>query len=535
MFQSAGGLQSLLKEGSRHYSGLEEAMLKNIDACKQLSTITRTSLGPHGMNKMVINAHEKLFVTSDAATILKELEVVHPAAKLLVLAAKMQESEVGDGTNLVVVLAGELLKLAEELVQTGLHPSDILSGYEKAAKKAEASLPDLTIYTVADTHDKAEVTKVLTPVLASKIYGYESHLASVVTEACLAVTENACPFDLDNVRVAKLLGGSLPQSSVVRGLVLTRGAEGMVTRAINCKVAVFNNPLDPQYSDTKGTVLITKAEQLTSYNKSEEDVAKRLIDELVEAGVKVVIAGASVSEMCMHFLELSQIMVVKVPSKFELRRVCKALKAVPLVRLGAPTAEEMGLADEISVQEIASHKVVILRRDTEASKVATIVLRASTQNLLDDAERAADDAINAFRMMKRDGRYVVGAGGSEAMLARTIREYGSTEPGLDQYAIMKFAQALEVVPKTLAENAGLNANDLLARLYAENSASSGIDIEEGTVKDMKGLVMDHLESKVWALRLASEAALTVLKVDQIIMAKPSGGPKPPEQKPQEDD
>lgn len=535
MFQSGGGLQSLLKEGSRHFAGLEEAILKNIDACKQLSTITRTSLGPHGMNKMVINSHDKLFVTSDAATILKELEVVHPAAKLLVLAAKMQESEVGDGTNLVVILAGELLKLAEELVTMGLHPSDILSGYEKAAKKAEENLRTLTIYTLADSHDKVEVSKVLTPVIASKIYGYESHLASVVAEACLVVTENNRAFDLDSVRIAKLLGGSLPQSSVVRGMVLTRGAEGMVTRAENCKVAVFNNPLDPQYSDTKGTVLITKAEQLTSYSKSEEDVAKRVIDELVEAGVKVVIAGASVSEMCMHFLELNQIMVVKVPSKFELRRVCRTLKAVPLVRLGAPTPEEMGFADEVSVEEIASHKVVIIRRDMEASKVATIVLRASTQNLLDDAERATDDAINAFRMLKRDGRYVAGAGGSEAMLARSIREYGSTEPGLDQYAIMKYAQALEVVPKTLAENAGLNANDMLAKLYAENSASSGIDIEEGTVKDMTGVVMDHLESKVWALRLASEAALTVLKVDQIIMAKPSGGPKPPEKKPEEDD
>jgi T-complex protein 1 subunit theta len=534
MFQQ-GGLQSLLKEGSRHYLGLEEAILKNIDACKQLSMITRTSLGPYGMNKIVVNTLEKLFVTSDAATIMKELDVSHPAAKLIVMAAKMQESEVGDGTNLVVVLAGELLRLAEELISTGLHPSEIVAGYEKASKKAEEYLNELAVLTVTDLRDKDQIVKILRPVISSKIYGYEDHLANCAAEACLIVTEGEQKFDIENLRVAKLTGGNILNSHTLRGLVIARKVESTVKKATSCKVAVYGCPLDPQHSDTKGTVLITNAEELMNYNKGEEQVAKKLVDDIVESGAKAVVCGGSISEMCMHFLELQGIFVVKVTSKFELRRVCKVIGATALVRLGAPTAEELGSVDEIRAEEISGHEVTIIRRETEASKVATVVLRASTNNMLDDAERALDDAFNTYRVTTKEPRFVAGAGGCEASLAKRLKEYATTQPGLDQYAILRYAQALEIIPKTLAENSGHNANELLAKLYAENSNTAGIDIEEGQIKDMSDSVVDHLGGKQWAIRLASDAALTVLRIDQIIMAKPAGGPKPPSRPPQDED
>ena len=524
MFQQAGGLQSLLKDGARHFSGVEEAMLKNIEACKQLSTITRTSLGPYGLNKMVVNNLEKLFVTTDAATIMKELEVHHPAARLIVMAAKLQETEVGDGTNLVVILAGELLRMAEELIQLGLHPSDIIIGYEKTYKFVEGILPELACYEVKDLTNVDEVEKCLTPVIASKVYGYEKHLARCVAEACVIVTENKQKFDLENVRVVKIQGGILDQTKTYRGMVLSRSAEGTVRPVKNAKVAVYNCPLDPQQSDTKGTVLIKSAAELKNYSRGEEEIAQKLVEDIHAAGVQVLILGGTVAEIVMHYLELKGIMVVKVNSKFEMRRVSRMLNATTVVRLGAPLPEEVGFADEVSNEEIGGTKVTIVRRESESSKIATIVVRASTQNILDDTERALDDGLNTFRSMTKDAKFLPGAGASEAEIAKRIKTYALSHPGLDQYAIIRYAQAFEIIPKTLAETSGADPNYILSKIYAESNANVGVDIENNSVGDLSATVLDHLTTKQWAIKLANDVALTVLRVDQIIMAKPSGGP-----------
>ena len=535
MFQNAGGLQSLLKDGSRHYSGLEEAILKNIEACKQLSTITRTSLGPFGLNKMVVNNLEKLFVTTDAATIMKELEVHHPAARLVVMAAKLQETEVGDGTNLVVILAGELLRMAEELIQTGLHPSDIISGYEKSAAYTDSILKELTVFTVTNQADIAQVVKCLTPVIASKVYGYEHHLANCAAEACLIVTENNQKFDLENVRIVKIQGGVLDQTKTYKGMVLPRPAEGKVKHAHNAKVAVYNCPLDPQQSDTKGTVLIKTASELKNYSRGEEEIAQKLVEDIAAAGIKVIVLGGSVAEIVLHYLELKEIMIIKVNSKFELRRVARMLGATTVVRLGAPVAEEIGFADEVSSEEISSTKVTVFKRDSETSKVATIVIRASTQNIMDDTERAFDDAFNAFRALTKDPRFLAGAGASEAEIAKRVKSFATSQPGLDQYAILRYAQAFEIIPKTLAETSGADPNHVLSKIYAENNLKVGVDIENGGVKDLSEEVIDHLVTKQWAIKLASDVALTVLRIDQIIMAKPSGGPNLNKKPPVEED
>jgi T-complex protein 1 subunit theta len=524
MFQQAGGLQSLLKDGARHFSGVEEAMLKNIEACKQLSTITRTSLGPYGLNKMVVNNLEKLFVTTDAATIMKELEVHHPAARLIVMAAKLQETEVGDGTNLVVILAGELLRMAEELIQTGLHPSDIIVGYEKASQFVAEQLPLLSCFEARELNSVEEVEKCLVPVVASKVYGYEKHLARCAAEACVIVTENNQKFDLDNVRVVKIQGGVLDHTKTYRGMVLSRSAEGSVKHVKNAKVAVYNCPLDPQQSDTKGTVLIKSATELKSYSRGEEEIAQKLVEDIHAAGVQVLILGGSVAEIVMHYLELKGIMVVKVNSKFEMRRVSRMLNATTVVRLGAPVPEEVGFADEVSNEEIGGTKVTLIRRESESSKVATIVIRASTQNILDDTERALDDALNTFRSMTRDNRFLPGAGACEAEIAKRVKNFATSHPGLDQYAILRYAQAFEIIPKTLAETSGADANHILSKIYAENNSKVGVDIENNAAKDLSETVVDHLVTKQWAIKLASDVALTVLRVDQIIMAKPSGGP-----------
>ena len=256
------------------------------------------------MNKMVINQLEKQFVTSDAATIVQEMEVHHPAARMVVMAAKMQEEEIGDGTNFIMILAGELLSQAETLLQQGLNVSDILLGYEIAAKKSLEILSGISCFTLENIRDKAELTKCLRPVVAAKHYGYEETIAPLISEACLhAMPENPRKFNVDNVRVAKVLGGSIDDSSVVHGLVLQRRCETSVHRVEEAKVACFQEDFQLENSDTKGKVLLKKASELENYTKSEEDHLEEIVKSIADKGIKCVVLGASVSDVALHYLE----------------------------------------------------------------------------------------------------------------------------------------------------------------------------------------------------------------------------------------
>mmetsp|Transcript_5508 Transcript_5508/g.17627 ORF Transcript_5508/g.17627 Transcript_5508/m.17627 type:complete len:549 (+) Transcript_5508:3-1649(+) len=530
------GLPGLLKEGYKHMSGLEEAVLRNIDACKQLSKITATSLGPNGMNKLVVNHLDKLFVTSDTGTIVTELEVNHPAAKMVTMAAKMQESEVGDGTNFVVSFAGELLLHAEELLRQGIHISEIISGFEKAAEFAMRTMPELVCRSVEDVTDPAQLQQAVLPVMTAKQYGYHKALSEVVSTACtkaMVKSGSRVSLNVDNVRVAKLVGGSVRDTTVVRGMVVQRPAASMVKRVTDAKVAVFGVGLEVSGTETKSTVVLRSAEELLQYSKGEEKMIEDAVKGIADAGAKVIISGGSISEMALHFVDKYNLMVIKVTSKFELRRLCRALGAVACVRLGPPMPEEMGHCHVVEEVEIGGRRVVVFRQEDgeDGGQIATVVLRGSTMNLLDDLERAVDDGVNTAKTAVQDARLVPGAGATELELAHRVGEFAAGTPGLDQYAIRKFGEALEVVPRTLAVNAGAKANEVISSLYAAHAsgkASVGVDVEHASTMDaVEAGVFDLLATKLSAMRLAVDAAVTVLRVDQIIMSKPAGGPKPP--------
>ncbi|KAG6651120.1 T-complex protein 1 subunit theta isoform X1 [Carya illinoinensis] len=526
------GIQTMLKEGHKHLSGLDEAVLKNIDACKQLSAITRTSLGPNGMNKMVINHLDKLFVTNDAATIVNELEVQHPAAKILVLASKAQQEEIGDGANLTISFAGELLQNAEELIRMGLHPSEIISGYTKAINKTVEILEQLVEKGSEniDVRNKDQVICRMKAAVASKQFGQEDILCSLVADACIQVCpKNPANFNVDNVRVVKLLGGGLHNSAVVRGMVLKSDAVGSIKQVEKAKVAVFASGVDTSATETKGTVLIHSAEQLENYSKTEEAKVEELIKAVADSGAKVIVSGAAIGEMALHFCERYKLMVLKISSKFELRRFCRTTGSVAMLKLSQPNPDDLGHVDSITVEEIGGVRVTIAKNEEGGNSVATVVLRGSTDSILDDLERAIDDGVNTYKAMCRDSRIVPGAAATEIELARRVKEFSYKETGLDQYAIAKFAESFEMVPRTLAENAGLNEMEIMSSLYAEHASGNskvGIDLEEGVCKDISILdVWDLYITKFFALKYAADAACTVLRVDQIIMAKPAGGPK----------
>ncbi|KAF3608994.1 hypothetical protein DY000_02051537 [Brassica cretica] len=700
------GIQSMLKDGYRHLSGLDEAVIKNIEACKELSTITRTSLGPNGMNKMVINHLDKLFVTNDAGTIVNELEIQHPAAKILVLAAKAQQEEIGDGANLTISFAGELLQNAGELIRAGLHPSDIITGYNKAITKTVEILEQLvesgsetmdvrnkdevvfrmraavaskqfgqeeiicslvadaciqvcpknptnfnvdnvrvakllggglhnscivrgmvlksdavgsikrmekakvavfaggvdttatetkgtvlihsaeqqeeigdganltisfagellqnageliraglhpsdiiTGYNKAitktveileqlvesgsetmDVRNKDEVVFRMRAAVASKQFGQEEIICSLVADACIQVCpKNPTNFNVDNVRVAKLLGGGLHNSCIVRGMVLKSDAVGSIKRMEKAKVAVFAGGVDTTATETKGTVLIHSAEQLENYAKTEEAKVEELIKAVAESGAKVIVSGGSVGEMALHFCERYKIMVLKISSKFELRRFCRTAGAVAHLKLSRPSPDDLGYVDSIAVEEIGGVTVTIARNEQGGNSISTVVLRGSTDSILDDLERAVDDGVNTYKAMCRDSRIVPGAAATEIELAQRLKEYANAETGLHSHAILKYAESFQFVPQTLADNAGLDAMEIIASLYTGHGSGNtkvGIDLEEGACKDVSETkVWDLFATKLFALKYASDAACTVLRVDQIIMAKQAGGPR----------
>uniref|UniRef100_A0A8C8URE4 CCT-theta n=1 Tax=Peromyscus maniculatus bairdii TaxID=230844 RepID=A0A8C8URE4_PERMB len=452
----APGFAQMLKGGAKHFLGLEEAVYINIQACKEL----------------------KLFVTNDAATILREPEVQHPAANMIVMASHVQEQEVGDGANFVLVFAGALLELAKELLRIGLSLSEIL--------------PDL---------------------------------------ACVSIFPDSGNFNVDNIRACKILGSGIYSSSVLHGMVFKKETEGDVTSVKDAKIAVYSCPFDGLITETKGTVLIKTAEDLMNFGKGEENLTDAQVKAMAATGADVIVTGGKVADMALRYANKYNIMLVRLNSKWALRRLCKTVGATALPRLTPPVLEEMGNCDSVCLSEGGDTQVAVFKHEKEDGAISTTVLRGSVDNLMDDIERAVDDGVNTFKVLTRVTHLVPGGGATEIELAKQITSYGEICPRLEQYAIKKFAE----------ENSAVKANDVVSKLYAvhqEGNTNVGLDMEAEVlaVKDMlEADILDFYLGKYWAIKSATNAAVTVLRVDQIIMAKPAGGPTPPSGKKDRDD
>lgn len=393
-------------------------------------------------------------------------------------------------------------------------------------------MDSLVIYSEKDFHSEDRLASAVISSISAKQHGYEGILAPLVAKACAAtMPKKPQNFVVENVRVCKIHGGSVSQSEVVSGIVLDRDVEGQVKSKTGAKIAIFNESVDSIDTETKGTVRLNGAQDLLNYNESEEKHIETVITNLKNLGVDVVVSGGKFGEMALHYIEKFGMMAVRVMSKHELRRLAQAVRGRMVVTLGTTTLEDLGYADEVFVRELGLQKVTIFNRSKEETAISTIILRSSTQNLLNDFERAVEDGINVIRAMTRDPRFVAGAGAFEIELARIISAFGEKCSGLEQYAVKKFGEALEAFPRTLAENAGLDATDIVSKLYAAHERGEtrvGVDIDSSEVSDMTSQgIYDLLCSKIQAMKLAVNAVNTVLRVDQIIMAKPAGGPRMP--------
>jgi T-complex protein 1 subunit theta len=530
------GLSSILKDGIKSYKGLDQATLRNIHACLQLGDLIRTSFGPAGRSKLVLNSLDKLFLTSNAQTMLKEAGIDHPAAKLLMEVAVLQKSEFGDASSLVVVLGAAILSRAADLLQQGLRPSDIREGFLAGEAKILELLDGLVVENITPEWQTAsqkvlagQLFPLLKTIISSKHFGEEDFLANLTAEALAHAVPCDHPerFDLDNVRIVKVLGGSIFDSKVIYGLVLNRCPTSRIQQvAQSAKVAVFSCPIDIGRTEAKGTVLLKSAEQMLNFSKDEEDSLERDLRAIADSGAQILVTSDAVGDMALHFINRLGLIVLRVPSKFDIRRIVRATGAQPLTTLVPPKPEQLGTAGSFKVIEIGGDFCTVIESASGFGRISSILLRGSSTNKMDDYERTLIDSIAVAKTLlgKPDGKLVPGAGASEMELAHRLSQWTleSGLTGLPLLALQKFSQAFTTVAEVLAENAGFDPVQYMATLetaHVNGRIAAGVHPDEPQPVDTP--VRDLLIVKRSAIRYACRVAWLLLGVDQIIMAKPA--------------
>jgi len=526
----------MMKKGTRYMDGKDEVVYDSIATIKDLGATVKTAYGPYGMNKIIENHIEKLFLTSDAATMIRELDIKHPAAKMVVMAAHQQEEEAGDGTNGIVILCSAILSEAEYLLRMGLSVPEVVSGLKTAMTYTQEQLESLTIHSVdlEKLRDPEAVAIAIKASLMSKQYGNEDFLSKLVAEACVAsLPKDTIRFNVDDIRVCKILGSTMESSRIIPGMVFKRYVDSEVKNVQSAKIAMFNCPLDNLQTETKGTVLLKSAEELKDFTKGEENMLKDCIESVKKSGAQVLVCGGKISDLGLDYANQHGLMVVRLTSKWDMRRLAKSIGATVLPRLAPPTPDEMGFCEHVKVEEIGDTRIVSFQRAT--SRLCTIVLRSGTNNVLDDLERSVDDAVNNFKLLTKDKRMVPGAGAVEVELSKRLSEKAEQCPGMDQYGINCLSKAYESIPRQLATNSGNDPSKAISKLLAAHSALEGecigINVDSGELMDAaEAQIYDHILIKDWQVRLAVSTAITILRVNQIIMAKAAGGPKAPSQR-----
>jgi len=531
----AGGVPVLvLKEGSDRSRG-REALHRNITAVKVVAESVRSALGPKGMDKMLVDSFGDVTITSDGRTILDEMDIQHPAAKMLVEVAKAQDNEAGDGTTSVVIIAGELLSRAEELIEKGVHPTIIIDGYRKAAEKALETLEKIGIK--VDPNSPVYLKKVAMTSMGSKIVAdYKEQLADLAVKAMMGVAEKDgenWKVDVDDVKVEKKTGESLAATSLISGIVLDKEVvhSGMPKRMERAKIALLDTSLENEKTEIDAKLNIETPDQIEAFLNEEEVMLKNMTEKITKAGANVVICQKGIDDLVQHFLARKGVIAIRRAKKSDMEKLAKATGGTIITKLDEIKAEDLGHAALVEERRIGDDKMTFVEGCKNPHAV-TILIRGGTERLIAEAERSLHDALCVIRDIIQEPLVVAGGGAPEIEMARTLRKYAETFPGKEQLAIRVFAESLESVPNTLAENAGLQPIDVLSELRSKHDAGetwAGIEVREGKVRDMSKVgIFEPLAVKKQIIKSAHEAASMILKIDDIIaagkMKTPPGGP-----------
>ncbi|MBC7129741.1 TCP-1/cpn60 chaperonin family protein [Candidatus Bathyarchaeota archaeon] len=530
----------ILKEGTGRTTG-KEAQRNNIMAAKIIAEIVKTTLGPKGMDKMLVNSFGDVTITNDGATILKEIDVQHPAAKMLVEVAKAQDNEVGDGTTTAAVLTGELLKKAEELLDQNIHPTIIIEGFKKAAEKAREALEKMAI-PVSINDEKRLIDVAMTSMGSKGVAAAKEHFAKLAVEAVKQVAEEKdgkMKADIDLIKILKKHGKSLEETELVRGMVIDKEvAHPQMPKIINnAKIALLNAKLEIEKTEFDAKINIESPEQMKMFLDEEERMLREMVDKIAEVGANVVFCEKGIDDVALHFLAKKGILAVKNVSSSDMEKLARATGGKIVASVKDLTPDVLGEAKVVEEIKIGEDKLVYVR-ECKNPKAVTIVVRGGTEHVVDEAERSLHDALCVVRNAIEDGKIVPGGGAPEAEIAKHLREYAASIGGREQLAIEAFADAVEAIPLTLAENAGLDPVDVMVELRAAHEKSDGysmgVDVTTGKVRNMLELnIVEPLRVKLQVIKSATEAASMILKIDDVIAAKGIEKEKEKEKTPKE--
>jgi len=516
----------LLKEGTTETKG-KDAKKNNIIAAKTVAEIVRSSLGPRGMDKMLVSPIGDVTITNDGATILKEIEVEHPAAKMMVEISKATDNEVGDGTTSTVVFAGSLLEKAEELVDKNVHPTVIIEGFKKATAKAIDILREIAVK--VDTQDKNFLNKIAVTSMASKMVSTDAqYLSKIVVDSVLSISDKTSAdkvkVDIDNIKVEKKPGGSINDTQIIDGIVLDKEVVhgGMPKRIQNAKIALVNSPLEIDKTEYDAKLNITSPEQMQRFLDEENKMLKSMVDKISSVGSNVVLCQKGIDDVAQHYLAKSGIIAVRRIKESDMSKVSKATGARIVANIDEITAQDLGSANLVEERKVDTDKWVFVEA-CKNPKAVSILVRGASQRVVDEAERSVHDAIMAVKDIVEYPYAVAGGGASEAIISQQIREWSNCLSGRFQLAVEKFADSIETIPLVLAENAGMDVIDTQVQLRAKitNAAKPkyGIDVVNSKVADVAAKdIYEPLAVKEQVINAATEAACMILRIDDVIAA-----------------
>ncbi|MEM2109039.1 MAG: thermosome subunit beta [Candidatus Odinarchaeota archaeon] len=523
----------ILKEGTSRAKG-REAQRANITAAKVIAEAVRTSLGPRGMDKMLVDSMGDVTITNDGATILKEMDVQHPAAKMMVEVAKTQDQEVGDGTTTAVVLAGELLKKAEELLDKNIHPTIIVSGYRKATEKAIKIIDEISLE-VSPEDEQALKNVAVTAMGTKLVSGAKDLLADLAVKAVKAVAEKIggeLRVDIDNVKVDKKEGGSIEDTTLVNGVILDKEVvhQAMPKKVKNAKIALLDGALEVEKTEFDAKINITKVEQMQAFLEEEQNILKNMVEKIKSAGANVVITQKGIDDLAQHYLAKAGILAVRRVKKSDMDKLARATGGAIVTNIDDITAKDLGDAEVVYEKKIGDEQMVFVE-GCRNPKSVSVLIRGASEMVVNEAERAFHDALCVVRNILVEAKILAGGGAPEIEIARNLRDYAESLSGREQLALIKFAEAVESIPRALAENAGLDPVDILVQLKAKHENGhkwAGVNILDGGVADMDKLnIWEPASVKKQAIKSASEAAQMILRIDDMIAAGKSTTPKPP--------
>lgn len=523
----------ILREGTKREKG-RGAQSNNIMAARAISDAVKSTLGPKGMDKMLVDSMGDVVITNDGATILKEIDVEHPAAKMIVEVAKAQDEECGDGTTTAVILTGELLRTAGDLLEQNIHPTVITRGFQMAAEKAVEVLNKIAI--TIKPGDKNTLKDIAMTSMASKgASSAKEILADVVVESVTSIAEKIngkTVVDLDNIQVQKKQGGTINDTKIIKGIILDkeRVHEGMPKTIKNAKIALLDAALEVKKTEVDAKIEIRDPSQLQAFLDEEESMLKKMVEKVKNSGADVLICQKGIDDLAQHFLSKAGIYAVRRAKKSDMEKLAKATGAKIVASLDDLTAKDLGYAGNVEEKKFGDDKMTFVT-DCKNPKAVSILVRGGTEHVVDELERALHDALSVVKSALEDGKMTVGGGAAATAIAMALRDYAPTVGGREQMAIEAFANAMEVVPKTLSENAGLDPIDIMLELRREHKKghkNAGVDVLNGKVGDMlKNKVIEPLNVTLHEIQAASEAATMILRIDDVIASRGGGPSMPP--------